>query len=59
MDDDSETSIKIYLREIMQPPLQELLGQWILQVFLHSTAHRSSAVCWIVSLIDQSAAVSK
>jgi hypothetical protein len=24
----------------MQPPLQELLGQWILQVFLHSTAHR-------------------
>ena len=24
-----------------------------LQVFLHSTAHRSSAVVWIVSLIDQ------
>src|SRR4029077_12254803 len=32
---------------------QELLGQRILQVFLHSPAHRSSAVGWIESLIDQ------
>src|SRR6516162_10848795 len=32
---------------------QELLGQRILQVFFHSTTHRSSAVGWIVSLIDQ------
>jgi len=32
---------------------QELLGQRILQVFLHSTAHGSSAVGWIVSLIDE------
>src|ERR1700737_3838388 len=34
-------------------PRRNSLGQWILQVFLHSTAHRSSAVGWIVSLIDQ------
>ena len=32
---------------------QERLGQWVLQVFLRSTANRSSAVVWIVSLIDQ------
>src|SRR6516164_2056192 len=32
---------------------QELLGQRILQVFLHRTTHRSSAVGRIVSLIDQ------
>src|SRR5260370_34945347 len=32
---------------------QESLGQRVLQVLLHSTAHRSSAVGWIVSLIDQ------
>ena len=30
-------------------PSQELLGQRILQVFLHGTAHGSSAVGWIVS----------
>jgi hypothetical protein len=34
-------------------PSQELLGLRILQVFLHGTAHRSSAVGWIVSSIDQ------
>src|SRR5271157_4464047 len=38
---------------LLDVPSQEPLGQWILQVFLHSTAHRSSAVGWIVSLIDQ------
>src|SRR5260370_27960453 len=38
---------------LLEVPSQELLGQWILQVFLHSTAHRSSAVDWIVALIDQ------
>src|SRR5271167_130901 len=32
---------------------QEFLSHRILEVFLHSTAHRSSAVDWIVSLIDQ------
>ena len=32
---------------------QKLLCQWILQEFLHGTAHRSSAVDWIVSFIDQ------
>jgi hypothetical protein len=38
---------------LLDVPSQELLGQWILQIFLHSTAHRSSAVGWIISLIDQ------
>ena len=37
---------------LLDVPSQEPLGQWILQVFLHGTAHRSSAVGWIVSLID-------
>src|SRR4029077_13178086 len=37
---------------LLEVPSQELLGQWILQVFLHSTAHRSSAVDGIVALID-------
>jgi hypothetical protein len=32
---------------------QKLLGQQIFQVFLHSTTHRSSAIGWIVALIDQ------
>ena len=38
---------------LLDVPSQELLGQRILQVFLHSTAHRPSAVGWIVSLVDQ------
>ena len=32
---------------------QELIGQRILQVFLHGTTHRSSAIGCIVSLIDK------
>src|SRR6202162_169492 len=46
---------RVHLQRValLDVPSQELLGQWILQVFLHSTAHRSSAVGWIVSLIDQ------
>src|SRR5262245_19504976 len=38
---------------LLDVPSQELLGQWILQVFLDRTTHRSSAVDWIVSLIDK------
>src|ERR1700693_888700 len=46
---------RVHLQRValLDVPSQELLGQRILQVFLHSTAHRSSAVGWIVSLIDQ------
>ena len=38
---------------LLDVPSQELLGQRILQVFLHGSAHWSSAVGWIVALIDQ------
>src|SRR5208283_4395058 len=46
---------RVHLQRValLDVPSQKLLGQRILQVFLHSTAHRSSAVGWIVSLIDQ------
>src|SRR3984893_940759 len=46
---------RVHLQRValLDVPSQEPLGQWILEVFLHSTAHRSSAVGWIVSLIDQ------
>src|SRR6202047_2235758 len=46
---------RVHLQRIalLDVPSQELLGQRILQVFLHGTAHRSSAVGWIVSPIDQ------
>src|SRR5258705_13152754 len=45
----------VYLQRValLDVASQELLGQWILQEFLHSTAHRSSAVGWIGSFIDQ------
>src|SRR5262245_8664016 len=38
---------------LLDVPSQELLGKRILQVFLDRTTHRSSAVDWIVSLIDK------
>src|SRR6202048_1476076 len=46
---------RVHLKRValLDVPSQELLGQRILQVFLYSTAHRSSAVGWIVSLINQ------
>jgi hypothetical protein len=45
----------VYLQRValLDIPSQKLLGQWIFEVFLHGTAHRSSAVDWIVALIDQ------
>jgi hypothetical protein len=46
---------RVYLQRValLDVPSQGLLGKWILQVFLHCTAHRSSAVGWIVSFIDK------
>src|SRR5258708_38856255 len=46
---------RVHLQRValLDVPSQELLGPWILQVFLHSTANRPSAVGWIESLIDQ------
>jgi len=45
----------VYLQRVaaVDVPSQKLLGQWILEEFLHSAAHRPSAVDWIVALIDQ------
>src|SRR5262249_42564068 len=45
--------VHLQLVALLDVPSQELFGQRILQVFFHSTAHRSSAVDRIVSLIDQ------
>jgi len=46
---------RVHLQHValLDVPSQEFLGQRILEVFPHSTAHRSSAVDWIVALIDQ------
>src|SRR5260370_6026849 len=38
---------------LLEVPSQELLGQGILQAFLHSTAHRSNSVDWTGSLLNQ------
>jgi hypothetical protein len=51
----TQQGVPLHLQRValLDVPSQKLLGRRILQVFLHSMAHRSSAVGWIVSLIDQ------